>query len=146
MSYTKLFYHIVFRTLQSVPAINEENEKELYQYIWAFCQQQKCTLHRINGMPDHLHLLVEIHPSMAVADFVKQLKNASHKWLEHHSDLFPDFYAWSKGYCALSYSEHEIGKIINYIKGQKEHHKTWSFVDEMKALLGNVNEYLEQDL
>ncbi|VTR61697.1 transposase IS200 [Actinobacillus pleuropneumoniae] len=40
MSYTKLFYHIVFRTLQSVPAINEENEKELYQYIWAFCQQQ----------------------------------------------------------------------------------------------------------
>ncbi|UKH21127.1 IS200/IS605 family transposase [Actinobacillus pleuropneumoniae] len=146
MSYTRLFYHIVFRTLQSVPAINEENEKELYQYIWAFCQQQKCTLHHINGMPDHLHLLVEIHPSMAVADFVKQLKNASHKWLEHHSDLFPDFYAWSKGYCALSYSEHEIGKIINYIKGQKEHHKTWSFVDEMKALLGNVNEYLEQDL
>ncbi|WP_460881192.1 transposase [Pontibacter rugosus] len=56
-----MYYHIVFRTLQSVPAINEQNEKALYQYIWAFCQQQKCTLHRINGMPDHLHLLVEIH-------------------------------------------------------------------------------------
>lgn len=146
MSYTKLFYHIVFRTLQSIPAIDEANERELYQYIWAFCQQQKCTLHRINGMPDHLHLLVEIHPSIAVADFVKQLKNASHKWLEKHNELFPDFYAWSKGYCALSYSEHEIEAVINYIKRQKEHHKSQNFMDEMKNLLGNVNEYLEQDL
>lgn len=146
MSYTKLFYHIVFRTLQSIPAINEANERELYQYIWAFCQQQKCTLHRINGMPDHLHLLVEIHPSIAVADFVRQLKNASHKWLEQHNALFPDFYAWSKGYCALSYSEYEIETVINYIKRQKEHHKSQTFIDEMKNLLGNVNEYLEQDL
>ncbi len=146
MSYTKLFYHIVFRTLQSIPAINETNERELYQYIWAFCQQQKCTLHRINGMPDHLHLLVEIHPSIAVADFVRQLKNASHKWLEQHNALFPDFYAWSKGYCALSYSEYEIEAVINYIKRQKEHHKSQTFIDEMKNLLGNVNEYLEQDL
>ena len=146
MSYSKLFYHIVFRTLQSVPAINEVNEKTLYQYIWAFCQQQKCTLHRINGMPDHLHLLVEIHPSMAVADFVKQLKNASHKWLERHNSLFPDFYAWSKGYCALSYSERDIEKVINYIKNQKEHHKTQDFIQEMKELLGNVNEYLTHDL
>lgn len=146
MSYTKLYYHIVFRTLQSVPAINEQNEKALYQYIWAFCQQQKCTLHRINGMPDHLHLLVEIHPSMAVSDFVKQLKNASHKWLEQHSDWFPDFYAWSKGYCALTYSEHEKEKIVNYIKNQKEHHKSINFVDEMKALIVDFDEYLERDL
>lgn len=142
MSYTKLYYHIVFRTLQSVPAINEQNEKALYQYIWAFCQQQKCTLHRINGMPDHLHLLVEIHPSMAVSDFVKRLKNASHKWLEQHSDWFPDFYAWSKGYCALIYSEHEKAKIVNYIKNQKEHHKSINFVDEMKALIVDFDEYL----
>lgn len=146
MSYTKLYYHIVFRTLQSIPAIKEDNEKELYKYIWAFCQQQKCTLHRINGMPNHLHLLVEIHPSMGVSDFVKQLKNASHKWLEKQKHLFPDFYAWSKGYCALTYSEHEIEKIINYIKEQKEHHKTQSFMDEIKTLIVDFNEYLEKDL
>ncbi|WP_150538677.1 IS200/IS605 family transposase [Actinobacillus vicugnae] len=150
MSYTKLLYHVVFRTLQSVPAIEIEYEKELYSYIWSFCQQQKCTLHRINGMPDHLHLLVEIHQSMAVADFVKQLKNASHKWLEKHQDLFPDFYAWSKGYCALSYSEHEKEKIVNYIKNQKEHHQNVGFVDEMKAILFEagieINQYLDDDL
>lgn len=147
MSYTKLYYHIVFRTLQSVPAISEQNEKALYQYIWAFCQQQKCTLHRINGMPDHLHLLVEIHPSMAVSDFVKQLKNASHKWLEQHSDWFPDFYAWSKGYCALTYSEHEKAKIVNYIKNQKEHHKNINFVDEIRMLMPDIDdEYFERHL
>lgn len=150
MSYTKLLYHIVFRTFQSVPVIKQENEKELYHYIWGFCQQQKCRLHRINGMPDHLHLLVEVHPSIAISDFVKQLKNASHKWLEKQSHLFPDFYAWSKGYCALSYSEHEKEKIMNYIKKQKEHHQNIKFTDEMKYLLQDahldINEYFENNL
>lgn len=150
MSYTRLLYHIVFRTYQSVPAICEQYEQKLYEYIWAFCQRQHCVLHRINGMPDHLHLLVEIHQSIAVSDFVKQLKNASHKWLETKSEFFPDFSAWSKGYCALTYSENEKGKILNYIKNQKEHHKFQGFIDEMRMLVGevglNVNEYFERDL
>jgi len=58
MSYCRLFYHIVFRTKDSVYAINEENEKILYDYIWGFVKAHQSILHRINGMPDHLHLFV----------------------------------------------------------------------------------------
>lgn len=52
----------------------------------------------------------------------------------------------TKGYCALTYSEHEKAKIVNYIKNQKEHHKNVNFIDEMKALIVDFDEYLERDL
>lgn len=134
MSYTHLLYHIIFRTKYGEPAITEEYEDELYRCIWKFTTAHNSTLHRVNGMSDHIHLLVEIHQSIAVAEFVRKLKKTTHLFLEKNQEKFPNFYAWSIGYCALSYSANEKEKIIRYIKNQKEHHKTIDFTDEIKQL------------
>lgn len=145
MSYTRLLYHIVFRTKYGLPTIVEEHEEILYRYIWGYSKEQDVVLYRINGMPDHLHLLVELKATTNVANFVKHLKNSTHLFLEQNRDYFPEFYAWSKGYCALTYSEREKAQIINYIKNQKEHHKSQNFVDEIKFLLTDYGiEYDEQ--
>lgn len=135
VSYTRNLYHIIFRTKQGIPAITVEHEEILYRYIWGFVKQRNSVLYRVNGMPDHIHLFVDLHPTVAVAEFVQQLKNGSHLLLEKHKAEFPLFVAWSKGYCALTYSEREKAKIINYIKNQKIHHQSHCFVDEMKFLL-----------
>ncbi len=140
MSYTKLLYHIIFRTKYSEPSICVENEAHLYRCIWHFIRSKQGVLHRVNGMPDHLHLLVELPAVYPVARFVQDLKNTTHKFIDDHKHLFPTFYAWSVGYCALSYSNSEKQKIIHYIKNQKVHHKTLSFEDEIKQLL------IEQDI
>ena len=97
MSYCRLFYHIVFRTKDSVYAINEENEKILYDYIWGFVKSHHSILHRINGMPDHLHLFVELHQTISVAEFVRKLKKSTHRFLDENKSLFPEFTAWSVG-------------------------------------------------
>ncbi|OOH90290.1 transposase [Pasteurellaceae bacterium 15-036681] len=135
MSYTKLLYHIIFRTKYGEPSICIENEEHLYRCIWQFINERKCVLYRVNGMPDHLHLLVELPATYPVATFVRELKNTTHKFIDNHKHLFPTFYAWSVGYCAISYGNSEKHKIINYIKNQKEHHKAMSFEDEIKHLL-----------
>ena len=150
MSYTRNLYHIIFRTKNSEPTIIEENEAHLYRYIWRFVQEKKSVLYRVNGMPDHIHLFVDLHPTISVADFVKQLKNASHHFIDTHKHLFPDFYAWSVGYCSLTYSEKDKFQVINYIKNQKEHHKSVDFTNELKTLLIaegiEINEeYFERD-
>ncbi|VTP72251.1 IS200/IS605 family transposase [Haemophilus influenzae] len=134
MSYCRLFYHIVFRTKDSVYAINEENEKILYDYIWGFVKSHHSILHRINGMPDHLHLFVELHQTTSVAEFVRKLKKSTHRFLDENKSLFPEFTAWSVGYCALTYSDRDKYQLINYIKNQKQHHKETHFNDEMKSL------------
>ncbi|CAM2933353.1 transposase IS200 like family protein [Glaesserella parasuis 174] len=74
MSYTRLLYHIVFRTKYGLPTIVEEHEEILYRYIWGYVKEQGVVLYRINGMPDHLHLFVELKATINVADFVKHLK------------------------------------------------------------------------
>lgn len=135
MSYTRLLYHIIFRTKYSEPSILEENETMLYRFIWHFISEKKAVLHRINGMPDHLHLLVELPAYYSVSTFVRELKNTTHWFIDQNKHYFPNFYAWSVGYCALSYSNSEKQKIINYIKNQKIHHQNLNFEDEIKQLL-----------
>ncbi|WGE80958.1 IS200/IS605 family transposase [Actinobacillus equuli subsp. haemolyticus] len=145
MSYTRAIYHIIFRTKFGVPAITETYENILYTFIWKFIEKRKSVLYRINGMPDHIHLLVDLHPKIAVADFVQQLKNATHLLLERHREEFPLFSAWAVGYCALTYSERDKLQILNYIKNQKFHHKTQNFLDEARLLLADSGIKIDED-
>ena len=134
MSYTKLFYHIVFSTKQRTTTINTECERDLYAYIMGIINQLGGQLYRLGGMPDHIHILANIPANIAVADFVKTIKQSSSVWLRSNPN-FPNWNGWEDGYAALSYSQQELPKIINYIKGQKEHHKNISFIDEYRTWL-----------
>ena len=80
-------------------------------------------------------MLVQLPATVAVADFVRDLKTATNVYLKDNKDSFPKFGGWAKSYCALSYSTREKDMVVNYIKTQKEHHKRVSFHDEFLALL-----------
>lgn len=97
-------------------------------------QNNKCKLYRINGMPDHIHIFTDLHPTVCLSDLVKDIKVASNLWMKK-SGLFPEFEEWQESYSAFTYSVREKDMIINYIKNQKEHHKTESFEQEIKRLL-----------
>jgi REP element-mobilizing transposase RayT len=135
MAYTKLIYHIVLRTQYGVPAIVEAYERDLYMYIYGFCKNHQSVLYRINGMPDHVHLLVGLHPTIAVASFVHDLKIATNNFMTTHRDCFPQFVKWSDGYCALTYSDREKDTVLQYIINQKEHHRKTSAREELFELL-----------
>lgn len=135
MSYLQLLYHIVFRPKDSMPVIPVEHEETLYRYIWGFVKQCGGVLYRIGGMPDHIHLFLQIPATTAVSDFMRDLKTSSSKFLKEHAEEFPRFRGWGKSYCAITHSVLEKQKIINYIKGQKEHHKKVSFREELLTIL-----------
>ena len=134
MSYRQILYQIIFGTKYRRPTINETHCTELYQYIWGIVKSKNCHLFRINGVEDHLHILSDLHPTVALADLVKDIKASSSRWMKE-SGLFPEFEGWADGYGAFTYSIRERDKIINYIKKQKEHHKKVPFVEEYSALL-----------
>lgn len=135
MAYTYLLYHIIIRPKSSKPVIVEEHEKLLYSYIHGICKQKKCVLHRINGKSNHIHMLVEVHSTIAIADFVRDLKLATNQWMKQHRLEFPNFEAWGRSYCALTYCNRDKELVRNYIINQKEHHKSISFKDEYVSLL-----------
>lgn len=134
MSYTRLLYHIVFRTKYGIFTIPEQYEKELYAYIMGIISNKKSKLYRIGGIGNHIHLLVDIHPTFAVSDFMKELKEYSSKWLKTNPN-FPEFDGWAISFAAFTYNLNDKQTIIDYIKNQKEHHKTVSFEEEYRNFL-----------
>lgn len=133
-SFRQIYYQIVFATKYRRPTITETHCEDLYKYIWGVVKNNHCKLYRINGIEDHIHIFCDLHPSVALANFVKDIKVSSSIWMKQ-SGLFPDFQGWQEGYGAFTYNIREKDKIINYVKKQKQHHKKEVFYDEYKRLL-----------
>lgn len=134
MAYRQIFYQIVFGTKYRKPTINKEFDTELYKYIYGIIKNKKCKLYRINGIEDHIHIMSDLHPTICLSDYVKDIKVASSIWMKE-SGKFPAFEGWQDKYGAFTYSVREKDMIINYIKNQKEHHKKENFYEEFKRLL-----------
>ena len=133
-TYHQLYYQIIFGTKYRKPTISQTHETELYKYIFGIITNKKCKLYRLNGIEDHIHIFSDIHPTICISDFVKDIKVASSKWMKE-TGKFPAFEGWQDGYGAFNYSTRGKDKLINYIKNQKEHHKTETFFDEFRRLL-----------
>ena len=134
MSYTCLLYHIVIRTKRSEPTINAEHERELYAYIYEFIKSHDSKLHRLNGMPDHLHILIGLHPTIALSDFLRDLKTATSKMLKANRQKFPMFDGWGAEYFACTVSLNQKDNVKEYIMNQKEHHQHINTRDEIIRL------------
>ena len=133
-SFTQIFYHIVFSTKNRERTLNSQRREELYQYIWGIFKNKKCALYRINGTEDHLHILCDLHPTVPLADLIKDIKLASSRWIKDKT-VFPKFTYWQEGYGAFTHSKKDKKRLVNYITNQLEHHKKRSFQDELCALL-----------
>ena len=138
MAYTHILYHIIIRTKYSDKALELEKAPELYKHIWGIIKNKGCVLYRINGMEDHLHMLCDLHPSVALADLIKAIKGSSGKWIKA-SGLFPKFRGWGIKYCALTYAYQQKEIIINYIRNQQRHHRNESFQQEIQRLWKEQN-------
>ncbi len=133
-SYRQIIYQIIFRTKHSQKTLRLEHNEKLFKYIWGTIKNKNCHLYRINGMEEHIHILTDLHPGIALADFIRDIKTASSIWLKD-AEYFKKFTGWADGYAALTYSYWDKDKLINYIKNQQEHHKYETFEEEYRRLL-----------
>ncbi len=133
-TYTQILYHIIFSTKQRDPVLDVESRPELYKYIWGILNQKQCHLYQIGGVSDHIHIASHIHPSVSLAELVKDIKVASSAFIKENQ-LFEKFRAWQIGYAAFTYSYHDRERLIEYIKDQEIHHRKISFREELIELL-----------
>lgn len=133
-TYTQILYQIVFSTKYREPVMTAKDRPELFKYIAGILENKKCHLYQINGVEDHLHILTHLHPSVALADLVKDIKLASNVYIKEKG-LFPGFNGWQDGYGAFTYSGDRRDILINYVKNQETHHRGKTFRDEYIELL-----------
>jgi putative transposase len=133
-TYTQILYQIVFAPKNREHVLVRNNRHELYKYIAGILNNKRCHLYRIGGISDHIHIVTHLHPTIALATLVKDIKIASTEYIKKDK-LFPGFLGWQDGYGAFTYNIDEKDKLIEYVINQEEHHKTKSFREELIELL-----------
>lgn len=133
MSRVNAIYHIVINTHNRQMTIRNDHREDLYRFIWKIIKNNDCVLYRINGMLNHLHILLDLKPTMALSDLVRQIKQSSSEFART-CGFFPDWNGWGKEYAAFSVSYEDRLAVVDYIKGQQEHHAKETFEEEFKLM------------
>lgn len=133
-TFTQICYHVVFSTKDREPVLLADKREQLFRYTWGILKNKDCHLYRIGGVEDHVHILTGLHPTIALADLVKDLKTSTSKWIQENG-VFPEFTHWQDGYGAFTVSYSDKDAVTEYIKNQPEHHKHVSFKDELREFL-----------
>jgi REP element-mobilizing transposase RayT len=130
-TFTKNHQHIIFSTAERRKLIEKEFQPKLWAYMAGICRNHEMFVRTIGGVEDHVHLLVELPPTLAVAEAVRTIKSNSSKWV---NELDRNF-AWQKGYGAFSVSASNIAMVERYISNQERHHRKMTFEDEFIGFL-----------
>ncbi len=133
-SYTQIYLHFVFIVGDRHDALDPTVKGILFPHLESLAGELKCRVLALNGMPDHLHMLVSMHASVSAADLAQKLKGNSSHYL-NQAGAFPYKFRWQSGYGAFSVSHSQLAKVKDYIANQQVHHAKINVRDEFVFLL-----------
>lgn len=133
-TYTQIHIHVVFCVQNRLCLIKDGWEERLYKYITGIVKNNNHVLLAINGMPDHVHILIGMRPTQSLSDLMQDVKGSSSKWINENRFTRAKF-SWQSGFGAFSHSKSQVPTVINYINNQKEHHRKKTFIEEYAELL-----------
>lgn len=122
MTYWRLHYHIIWATQDRVPLLTHEREQMFYGVLYRKAEELSVFVHAAGNVEDHVHLVVSIPPTLAVAECVRQIKGAS----AHAINEMPgqeEKFQWQAGYGALSLGERSLESVMAYVAQQNDHHQ-----------------------
>lgn len=124
--------------------IHKVGRDELFMHIAGILRNKKCHNLAVNGVEDHVHILCELHPTIALADLVKDIKLGTSDLIKRKR-LFPLFEGWQEGYGAFTYSHDARPTLIEYVRNQEAHHNGEEFIKEYLRMLDEAKiDYDEQ--
>lgn len=135
-TYTQLYFHIVFAVRGRENHISSKWKEELYKYISGLIGNKDQKLMIINGMPNHIHLLIGMKPNCNLSDLVRDIKANSSKWINEKRFINGRF-MWQSGFGAFTVSQSRVKNVIKYIKDQEIHHAKRTFREEYIEFLNN---------
>lgn len=133
-TYTQMYIHLVFAVKGRRHLIPRSHKTDVYRYITEIVKRRGHKLLAINGMSDHIHILIGLNPATAIASLVRDIKSVSSRFI-NESGWVSGRFAWQRGYGAFSYSRSHLHRVIRYIQRQEQHHAKQNFQDEFMEIL-----------
>jgi putative transposase len=149
-TYSQIYIQIVFAVKGRQNLISNNWKVELYKYITGIVTNEGQKLIAINGMSDHIHVLIGLKPNKSLSDLVRDIKANSSRFINEKNWINGKF-EWQTGFGAFSYSHSQLDHVIKYIENQEEHHKKKTFKEEYIDFLKSFdidykNEYIFEEV
>ena len=133
-TYTRLTTHCVFGTHERMPPIDDAHRERLYGYMASVVNGKYGFSRQVGGTADHVHMLIDLRPDVALSDCMRDVKCLSTRFARH-GVLGLKHFGWQEGYGGFSVSASIVATVTDYIRSQAGHHKARTFEDEFRALL-----------
>tara|TARA_R110002049_G_scaffold68135_1_gene176764 strand:+ start:1210 stop:1668 length:459 start_codon:yes stop_codon:yes gene_type:complete len=133
-TYTQLYFHVVFAVKGRKNAISKIWKDDLYKSISGLVANKNQKLMIINGVQNHIHILLGTQPNCMLSELVRDIKANSSKWI-NEKKLVERKFEWQSGFGGFTIGQSQLPQIIDYIKKQEEHHQSKSFKDEYMEFL-----------
>jgi REP element-mobilizing transposase RayT len=133
-TYSQLYIHAVFVVNGRENLLQKPWRDELFKYMAGIIKDKSQKPIIVNGVTDHVHLMIGLHPNMRISDLMRDIKSGSSNFINEKRYVKGRF-SWQEGYGVFSYSRSQLDKVYQYILNQEEHHRKSTFKEEYLGLL-----------
>lgn len=133
-TFSQIYLHFVFAVQNRTSLINSVWKNDLYKYMIGIISKNSHKVYSINGMPDHIHILVSMNPKQSPSELMHDVKRSSSLWINENKLVVGKF-SWQEGFGVFSYSKSQIDSIVKYIEQQEKHHSKRTFTEEYLEFL-----------
>ena len=138
-SHIELYFHYVWTTKNREPMIDAEIEREVQKALFSKAKELEIEIVESNGTEDHVHILIRSKATLTPADIAKHMKGTSSHFVNHvilKGDPIRSLY-WQDGYGVVSVSPGAVRSVQQYIRNQKEHHRSGKVQGELEVSQGS---------
>lgn len=134
--YSEINFHITWHTKNSLPMITPRIEDRLYHYLThKIIETPGAYLHAIGGIETHVHIGISLEPNILISDWVGKLKGGSSHYINH--EVAQKALEWQRGYGIVSFGTRDLKWVIEYIRNQKEHHRSGTIYNRLERIAGD---------
>jgi REP element-mobilizing transposase RayT len=145
-TFTQIYIQVVFSPMYREALLFPSIRPRIFEYMSGITTNLGHKSIIINGVSDHVHILIGFNPNISLSETVKEIKRASSVFINEQR-FFPGSFQWQSGYGGFSYSHSQLDRVYKYILNQEKHHHKKTFREEyLEFLQKNEIEFSDQYL
>jgi REP element-mobilizing transposase RayT len=119
--YNQLYVHVVLCVHARQVLIDAALGTALEARAREICAAQRCLPLAVTCMPDHMHVLLNANPNVALAGVIRTLKRQLQALAQRQLAKSAQF-SWAGSFGAYSVSPRDVDAIERYVRQQRELH------------------------
>src|SRR5215831_17204640 len=98
-----LFVHIIWKTAGRDHLLSRPVRVVLFAHLQKYAAEKGIKMLSVNGVEDHVHCLIQLHPAQNLSQVARQLRDESSRWI-NESRIMQGVFEWDNDYAAYSVS------------------------------------------